>query len=147
MADHETDPAPAVPAEATDDVAIGTRLRERRIELGMSQQQVARKISCTYQQLHKYERGLNRVSAPTLRTLCRLYKISADQVLGLSGRRALPEDEGGDRSTLETVRLMRGLPEHHRTVVRQLVRGLSQQPVVEQLAVAALGEPAASLAG
>jgi transcriptional regulator with XRE-family HTH domain len=61
---------------ATDtDRYVGTRIRERRIMLGLSQQQMADLIGVTYQQAHKYERGINRISAG------RLYEIS--QVLGV----------------------------------------------------------------
>jgi transcriptional regulator with XRE-family HTH domain len=54
---------------------VGARIRERRLMLGMSQQQLAAAIGVTYQQAHKYERGLNRISAG------RLYGIA--QVLGV----------------------------------------------------------------
>ncbi len=54
---------------------VGQRIRERRTMLGLTQQQLADLIGVTYQQAHKYERGINRVSAG------RLYEIS--QVLGV----------------------------------------------------------------
>ena len=40
---------------------VGARVRERRIMLGLTQQQLADLIGVTYQQAHKYERGINRV--------------------------------------------------------------------------------------
>jgi len=42
---------------------IGVRIREQRILLGMSQQQMADLIGVTCQQVHKYEHGTNRISA------------------------------------------------------------------------------------
>jgi transcriptional regulator with XRE-family HTH domain len=45
---------------------VGARIRERRLMLGLSQQQLATMIGVTYQQAHKYERGLNRISAGRL---------------------------------------------------------------------------------
>jgi transcriptional regulator with XRE-family HTH domain len=45
---------------------VGSRIRERRVMLGLSQQQLATLIGVTYQQAHKYERGLNRISAGRL---------------------------------------------------------------------------------
>jgi DNA-binding XRE family transcriptional regulator len=45
---------------------VGARVRERRIMLGLTQQQLADLIGVTYQQAHKYERGINRVSAGRL---------------------------------------------------------------------------------
>jgi transcriptional regulator with XRE-family HTH domain len=45
---------------------VGQRIRERRIMLGLTQQDLAELIGVTYQQAHKYERGINRVSAGRL---------------------------------------------------------------------------------
>src|SRR4051812_45545729 len=45
---------------------VGLRVRERRIMAGLSQQKLAEMIGVTYQQAHKYERGLNRISASRL---------------------------------------------------------------------------------
>lgn len=42
---------------------VGARMRERRVMLGLSQQQMADMIGVTYKQAHKYERGINRISA------------------------------------------------------------------------------------
>ncbi len=56
---------------AAMDQYVGLRIRERRMAFGLSQHQFARRIGCTYQQVHKYERGMNRVSAG------RLYSISS----------------------------------------------------------------------
>ena len=58
-------------SRATDiDKAVGAQVRFRRTELGLSQQQLADLIGITYQQAHKYERGINRISAG------RLYEIA-----------------------------------------------------------------------
>jgi transcriptional regulator with XRE-family HTH domain len=48
------------------DLHVGQRIRELRTMKGLSQQQLARLIGVTYQQAHKYERGLNRISAGRL---------------------------------------------------------------------------------
>ena len=50
---------------------VGSRIRERRIMLGLTQQQLAGMIGVTYQQAHKYERGINRVSAGRLFEIAR----------------------------------------------------------------------------
>jgi transcriptional regulator with XRE-family HTH domain len=57
------------------DKHVGLRIRERRITMGLSQQQLAAIIGITYQQQHKYERGLNRISAGRL--------FSVAQALGI----------------------------------------------------------------
>jgi transcriptional regulator with XRE-family HTH domain len=54
---------------------VGARMRQRRIMLGLTQHQMAELIGVTYQQAHKYEKGINRVAAG------RLYRIA--QALGV----------------------------------------------------------------
>src|SRR3712207_2153497 len=51
---------------AAVDIHVGAKLRERRIALGLSQQALAELLGITYQQAHKYERGINRVTAGRL---------------------------------------------------------------------------------
>lgn len=57
------------------DHCVSLRIRQRRIMLGLTQQQMAELIGVTYQQAHKYETGINRISAG------RLYQIA--QALGV----------------------------------------------------------------
>ncbi len=45
---------------------VGQRIRERRTQLGLTQQQLAKMIGVTYQQAHKYEKGINRISSGRL---------------------------------------------------------------------------------
>jgi transcriptional regulator with XRE-family HTH domain len=54
---------------------VSMRIRQRRIMLGLTQQQMAELIGVTYQQAHKYETGINRISAG------RLFQIA--QALGV----------------------------------------------------------------
>src|SRR3546814_4425511 len=56
----------AMPTAHEIDRHVGQRIRERRTMLGLSQQQLAEQIGVTYQQAHKYERGINRVAAGRL---------------------------------------------------------------------------------
>ena len=48
------------------DAYIGKRLKLRRIMLRMSQDELASMVGVTFQQVQKYEKGLNRVSASRL---------------------------------------------------------------------------------
>ncbi len=49
---------------------VASRIRRRRLQVGMTQQQLARIIGVAFQEVHKYEHGLSRVSAD------RLYQIA-----------------------------------------------------------------------
>ena len=63
-------------SRATDtDRHVGARIRERRVELGLSQHQMAALIGVTYQQAHKYESGINRVSAGRLFDIAQVLKV------------------------------------------------------------------------
>lgn len=48
------------------DRKIGERIRSRRLEIGMSQERLAHLIGVTFQQVQKYEKGVNRISASRL---------------------------------------------------------------------------------
>src|ERR1700690_2580559 len=54
---------------------VGRRIRERRVMLGLTQQQLAELIGVTYQRAHKYERGVNRVSAGRLFQIARVLSV------------------------------------------------------------------------
>jgi transcriptional regulator with XRE-family HTH domain len=56
-------------------VHVGSRLRLRRTMLRMSQEKLAAALGLTFQQVQKYERAANRVSASRLYRLCRILKV------------------------------------------------------------------------
>ena len=58
-------------APHTVDVHVGARVRLRRRLLGMSQERLADALGLTFQQVQKYERGANRVSASKLFEIAR----------------------------------------------------------------------------
>ena len=57
------------------DVHVGARLRARRNLLGMSQEKLSESLGITFQQLQKYEKGINRVSASRLYSLAINLKV------------------------------------------------------------------------
>jgi transcriptional regulator with XRE-family HTH domain len=58
------------------DIHVGSRVRFRRMLLGMSQEKLGEKLGLTFQQVQKYEKGINRIGAS------RLFDLA--QVLGVS---------------------------------------------------------------
>ena len=115
-------------AKGTDaDRYVGSRIRERRVMLGLSQQQMANLIGVTYQQAHKYERGINRISAGRLFEIARVLRVSVGYFFeGL-------EEQGGEgdltvrqRMCLELARNFTQIPnERHREALSQLARVLA----------------------
>jgi len=56
------------------DTLIGMKIHELRISMGLSRQQLAEKIGVTHQQLQKYEKGTNRISAGRLAAIAKSLK-------------------------------------------------------------------------
>jgi transcriptional regulator with XRE-family HTH domain len=48
------------------DIHVGNRLRSRRLVLGLSQEKLGTRLGITFQQIQKYEKGTNRISASKL---------------------------------------------------------------------------------
>ncbi len=57
------------------DVHVGGRVRLRRVFLGYSQEKLANALGLTFQQIQKYERGANRISASKLYELSRILNV------------------------------------------------------------------------
>ncbi len=73
------------------DVLIGARIRAARKLLGISQEVLAQQCGVTFQQVQKYEKGVNRVSFSRLVGICRAMKLPlADLVQGLDAPDASP---------------------------------------------------------
>lgn len=64
------------------DVAVGLRIRARRKALYMAQKQLADRIGVSFQQVQKYERGTNRVSASMLMKAASALSTRASALLG-----------------------------------------------------------------
>ncbi|MBE1236396.1 helix-turn-helix transcriptional regulator [Phaeovibrio sulfidiphilus] len=76
------------------DVEVGRRLRARRKVLALSQQQLADTVGITFQQVQKYERGLNRLSASRIWHFSCIMGVSIDYFFddmeGVDINRAVP---------------------------------------------------------
>jgi transcriptional regulator with XRE-family HTH domain len=116
---------PATRPGATDfDRRLGLKIRQLRISLGLNQQQLAERIGVTYQQMFKYERGLNRISLSRLEALCSVLGWTiADALAGLSQPpRPLTTSE---RQRMDAAQLFARLSPHHATAVLKLMRVLA----------------------
>jgi transcriptional regulator with XRE-family HTH domain len=57
------------------DKDIGQRIRLRRVEIKMSQQAFAAELGLSFQQIQKYETGINRVNAPQLQQIATALRV------------------------------------------------------------------------
>ena len=58
------------------DEFIGARMREGRHAIGISQADLAETLGVSFQQIQKYEKGVNRVSAARLFAICKALNVS-----------------------------------------------------------------------
>lgn len=77
------------------DVALGERIRGLRRRRGLTQADLAMDVGVTFQQIQKYERGANRVSASMLGRIAKALESSAadllDETIGAADLRAIEE--------------------------------------------------------
>ncbi len=117
LANLAADRAPSPrPREATNvDAHVGSRMRQRRSLLGMSQGQLGEVLGLTFQQVQKYERGTNRVGASRLWDLARALNVPVSFFYdGLENEAAKDiaapgPDPLAKRETIELVRAYYGI--------------------------------------
>jgi transcriptional regulator with XRE-family HTH domain len=80
------------------DTYVGARVRTRRLVMGMSQSEVGAAANLSFQQIQKYEKGLNRISASRLQQLADLLAVTPayffeDASVGLERSRISAQDK------------------------------------------------------
>lgn len=153
------------------DVHVGSRVRLRRMLMGLSQERLGDALGLTFQQVQKYERGINRIGASRLWDLSRVLGTSVGYffdnmdaaVAGASPRKlmdcipaedpegggASPETSSGDAGHREVLELIRAYNRISDPAVRrriyELTRTLSLLPGLGVSEAEAAGCPAEDL--
>ncbi len=60
---------------------VGRQVTDKRIELGYNQSDLGRALGLTFQQVQKYEKGANRISASKLWMVARFFKVDIEPAL------------------------------------------------------------------
>ncbi len=121
------------------DVHVGKRVRHRRWMVGMTQQQLGEAVGIKFQQIQKYETGMNRVSASRLWDISKALDVdvrfffegieegvtdSAPEAAVTEGKN-MQGDLLADKEALELVRSYYAIPENQRRKLFDLARVLS----------------------
>lgn len=105
---------------------IGALVRKARIKRGTTQSELANMIGITYQQMNKYELGVNRISAARLLLIAKALDISVADLLPEGADAA--DSESVSRLDLELARYFgRIANQQHRQAVCRLVRLLAEE--------------------
>lgn len=116
------------------DVHVGKRIRHRRWMNGTTQQQLAEQVGIKFQQIQKYETGMNRVSASRLWDISNVLNVPVSFFFeGLDAQPAadvagsdMPGDILTDKEALELLRSYYAIPENQRRRLFDLARVLSE---------------------
>jgi transcriptional regulator with XRE-family HTH domain len=120
------------------DVHVGSRIRMRRQFISMSQERLGELLGITFQQVQKYEKGANRISASrlfyTAKTLGVTVQFFFEGLPGLEGETGLKE--GGQLDDLmaplmtpEGIQLAKAFREASSPIKRKLIVALARQVV------------------
>lgn len=114
------------------DVHVGRRVAERRLELRYNQSDLGRALDLTFQQVQKYEKGTNRISASKLWLIARFLKVDLSYFFeGLPTDGSAPEVASAPdgpsptRHSLEISSRVVGLPVAQQKLVLELVRSMA----------------------
>ena len=120
------------------DVHVGRRVCEKRIALSLSQSDLGRALNLTFQQIQKYEKGANRISASKLWDIARFFKVDIGYFFeGLAnGQPGMAEGEGtayihdfpATRQSIEISRIAPQLPLRQQKLILDMMREMVSQP-------------------
>ncbi|MCV6597815.1 MAG: helix-turn-helix domain-containing protein [Mangrovicoccus sp.] len=116
------------------DIHVGKKTRHRRWMVGMTQQQLAECVGIKFQQIQKYETGMNRISASRLWDIAEALEVPVSYFFdGLEQGNDAPAlgeamqgDLLSDKEALELVRAYYAIPENQRRRLFDLARVLSE---------------------
>ncbi|MBO6837146.1 MAG: helix-turn-helix transcriptional regulator [Alphaproteobacteria bacterium] len=110
------------------DVAVGNRVRELRTRAGLSQTDLGLKLGVSFQQVQKYEKGVNRMGASRLIQICEALKVTVNDIF--DGIASVTDATDKTLADPEAMRIARDIQrienESMRTAVKQLVRTMSR---------------------
>jgi transcriptional regulator with XRE-family HTH domain len=106
---------------------VGARMRERRIMLGLTQQQLAELIGVTYQQAHKYERGINRIAVGRLEGIAQALGVGVGYFFeGTEANQSSFKASTQQRLLLELARSFIAIPSRmHQEAICNLARAMA----------------------
>jgi transcriptional regulator with XRE-family HTH domain len=110
---------------------VGARIRERRVMLRLTQQQMGALIGVTYQQVHKYEKGINRLAVGRLYQIAQALDVEVGYFFeGVETESAIRPNPQ-QRMLLELARNFVALPSRrHQEALCTLARSLANADLV-----------------
>jgi transcriptional regulator with XRE-family HTH domain len=77
-------PAAHPRASGDGDVEVGRRIRILRVDRGLSQDELGKALGVSFQQVQKYEKGINRLTVGRLKQIATVLKVTPHELIGWS---------------------------------------------------------------
>ena len=106
-----------------NDTQIGLKIREFRVQAGLTQEKLAEKLGITFQQVQKYERGVTKVNLVKLQQLSEILRVPISAFF-LEGAYSAFQLNDEEKQLLTTFRNIKS--SGHRNSVLDIVAGLSK---------------------
>ena len=107
------------------DISVGQRVAARRLELGYNQSDLRRALGLTFQQVQKYEKGTNRISASKLWAISQFLRVDvAHFFAGLNAESPYSEPQIPTRLSQEISKAINALASADQKLVLDVVRRL-----------------------
>ena len=122
------------------DAEVGRRVRSRRLECRLSQTELADRIGVTFQQVQKYEKGVNRIGAGRLQRISEALEVPISFFFGASGGGTARETGSGAESifgfmqTSGSVRIVKAFHKIKSRKARQLLVEMAEELADQQAA-------------
>jgi transcriptional regulator with XRE-family HTH domain len=110
------------------DGMLGLRLRAARVEKGWSQSMLGEKLGITFQQVQKYEKGTNRVSASRLMQIAALLDVSMSSLLMDSDAKIAAGQFAVDKMSLKMLKQLKLLPDYIKPHILALMIAAIENP-------------------
>jgi len=115
------------------DAEVGRRVRSRRLECRLSQTELADKIGVTFQQVQKYEKGVNRIGAGRLQRISEALEVPISFFFGVTNGGAKSETGSATESvfgfmqTSGSVRIVKAFHKIKSRKARQLLVEMAEE--------------------
>ena len=118
----------------TEDAKIGANLKRMRLLCGMSQEALGYQLGLTFQQIQKYEKGINRISGARLTQIARLFGVTTDTLCGfVKDDTAAPVDDAVMRlgTSREGIDLAVAFGKIEKPALRRAIVAMVEQVVID----------------
>ena len=114
------------------DAEVGRRVRSRRLECRLSQTELADRIGVTFQQVQKYEKGVNRIGAGRLQRISEALEVPISFFFGSGATGGSTRDQGtesvfGFMQTSGSVRIVKAFHKIKSRKARQLLVEMAEE--------------------